>query len=302
MSSQLAADRALSEACAQVGLDASGAEVLYSRANTVYRLAGSPVVARLRHARGSAGRLARLTVSVQVTAWLNTMGFPAVRPLNVGQPVVAHGYVATFWHFVRPGEQPSDDIAVLARIVRELHSLPPPPGVQLPAVNPLGSLREDIRGCAWLADAERSWLEARCDELERQYAQASWTLGSGLLHGDAYTDNLIYTRNGGAVLADWDSVSYGPREQDVVPTLLRHRFGEPPSRWNRFCEVYGADPDSMPGLPVLLQMREVRTVTPYLRSDSPRAQAEVSRRIADLASGTQTGPWTALNLASDDRG
>jgi aminoglycoside phosphotransferase (APT) family kinase protein len=119
--------------------------------------------------------------------------------------------------------------------------------------------------------------------LERQYAEASWTLGCGLLHGDAYTDNLIYVP-GGAVLADWDAVSYGPREQDVVPTLLRHRFGEPPSRWKRFCEEYGVDPDSMPGLPVLLQMREVRTVTPYLRSNSPRAQAGVGRRIADLAS------------------
>jgi len=278
MGSQLAAGRALTEACAQVGLDAGGAQVIYSRANAVYRLADSPVVVRLRHAPGSADRLARLTVSVQVTAWLSTMGFPSVRPLNVRQPVIAQGYIATFWHFARPGEPPSDDIAVLAGIVRELHSLPPPPAVRLPAVNPLGSLREDIRRCAWLADAQRSWLEARCDELERQYAR------------------------GGTVLADWDSVSYGPREQDVVPTRLRYRFGEPPSRWKRFCGEYGVDPDSMPGLPVLLQMREVRTVTPYLRSDSPRAQAEVSRRIADLASGTQARPWTALNLAVDDQG
>jgi aminoglycoside phosphotransferase (APT) family kinase protein len=299
--SQPPAGQALTEACAQVGLDADGAQVIYSRANTVYRLADTPVVVRLRYAPGSAHRLARLTVSVQVTAWLSAMGFPAVRPLNVSQPVTAQGYIATFWHFVHPDEQPSDDIAVLARIIRELHSLPSPPAIRLPAVNPLGSLREDIRSCAWLAGAQRAWLEAHCDELERQYGEASWTLGSGLLHGDAYTDNLIYTRNA-AVLADWDSVSYGPREQDVVPTRLRYRFGEPPSRWNRFCEVYGVDPDSMPGLPVLLQMREVRTVTPYLRSDSPRARAEVSRRIADLASGTQTRPWTALNLASDDPG
>jgi hypothetical protein len=161
MDIQLEAGRALTEACAQVGLDAGGAQVIYSRANTVYRLADSPVVVRLRHSPDSADRLARLRVSVQVTAWLSTVGFPSVRPLNVRQPVIAQGYIATFWHFVSPCEPPSDDVAVLARIVRELHSLPPPPAVRLPEVNPLGSLRRVgatvRRGVmdAWLRAAAR---------------------------------------------------------------------------------------------------------------------------------------------------
>jgi aminoglycoside phosphotransferase (APT) family kinase protein len=293
------AHRALAEACAKVSLNADGAQVIYARANAVYRLASTPTVVRLRYAPDSVERLGRLTASVQVTAWLKTMRFPAVKPLDIDQPVTAQGYIATFWHYVHELERPADDITVLARLVRQLHALPLVP-VQLPPTNPLGSLREDIGHCAWLADAQRSWLVSRCDELERQYGETSWTLGRGLLHGDAYTDNLIHTRNG-TVLADWDAVSYGPREQDIVPTQLRCRFGEPPSRWKRFCEAYGVDPNELPGLPVLLHMRELRTLTPYLRSSSPHAQAEVGRRIDDLASGTQSRPWTALNLAAEDQ-
>jgi hypothetical protein len=50
---------------------------------------------------------------------------------------------------------------------------------------------------------------------------------------------------------------------------------------------------------VLQRMRELRTLTPYVRTrDHPRAQAEVTRRIADLMNGTQDQPWQALNLAS----
>jgi hypothetical protein len=47
---------ALTAACADVGLDSSGAEVIYQRASTVYKLESAPVVARLRYTSGSAGR------------------------------------------------------------------------------------------------------------------------------------------------------------------------------------------------------------------------------------------------------
>jgi Ser/Thr protein kinase RdoA (MazF antagonist) len=137
----------------------------------------------------------------------------------------------------------------------------------------------------------------RCDDLEHQYAETSWTLGCGLLHGDAYHENIIHTRDG-PVLADWDSVSHGPREQDLVATKMRTRFGEPPADWDQFCQVYGFDPDQLPGLPVLLQMRELRALAAYLRSPSPAAQPEVAHRLTDLMTGTQTRPWTALNLAT----
>jgi hypothetical protein len=95
-----------------------------------------------------------------------------------------------------------------------------------------------------------------------------------------------HTRDG-AVLADWDSVSYGPREQDLVPTRMRVRFGEPACDWDEFCMAYGFDPGQLPGLPLLQQMRELRTLAAYLRSQSAAAQAEVGRRIADLISGIQ---------------
>jgi hypothetical protein len=288
---------ALADACAQAGLDASGASVLYDRSSTVYRLAGRPVVVRLRYVHGSGAWRARLATSVQITGWLHEQGFPAVRPLNLPQPVEAHGYLITFWHYISASGPPWEDVESLGRLLRRLHELGDPPA-ELPPARPLSSLREDAERCSWLTAEQQSWVLGRADELTRQYDETTWALGCGMIHGDAYADNVLQTPDG-PVLADWDSVSRGPREQDVVPTSIRHRFGRPVGEWRQFCAAYGVDPDDLPGLDVLRQMRELRALVPYIRSSGkPAATAEGSRRIADLMSGTQSEPWRALNLAS----
>lgn len=153
LSRPLPAD-ALAEACATAGLDGSGAEVIYRRANTVYKLASAPVVARLRYTRGSAALLERLSASVQATQWLNEVRFPAVRPLDVPQPLAAHGYLVTFWHYIPPNEPGRRDIAALAGLLQQLHYLPLPPK-RLPANVPLGSVRADSAACSWLTDSQR---------------------------------------------------------------------------------------------------------------------------------------------------
>jgi hypothetical protein len=287
---------ALAVACAAVGLDSSGAEVIYQRANTVCKLASAPVVARLRCTSGSAAVLERLTASVRATRWLYELGFPAVRPLDVPQPVTAYGYLVTFWHYVPSAGQGGRDITALASSLRQLHALPAP-AAALPATAPLGSVRADAAACGWLTGAQRNWLAGRCDEMEARYAGAESALGCGLVHGDAHPGNLIHGL-GRVVLCDWDSVSHGPREQDLIPVRLGYRYGRPEAEWEQFCSTYQVDPGALPLLPLLARMRELRAVAAYLRlADVPEARAEARRRIGDLMSGTQHQPWQALNLA-----
>ena len=290
--------QALAAACAAAGLDAAGAQILHDRANTVFKLAGQPLIARLRYTRGSPAWMDKLTASVHITAWLHDRGFPTVQPASITQPVPARGYLVTFWHYLPEPGPPWEDVRTLGRLLRDLHQLGQAPPVTLPPASPLGSLPEDTQQSDWLPGPQRSWLLARYAELQHRYDATDWTLGCGLIHGDAYAENLIHTPRG-PVLADWDSVSDGPREQDIVPTSIRHRFGRPPGEWDQFCAAYGISPRGLPGLAVLREIRELRTLVPYLRATGkPAAQAEATRRIHDLMTGTQTQPWHALNLAS----
>ena len=74
----------------------------------------------------------RLATSVQVTGWLHAQDFPAVRPLDIAQPVEAHGYLVTFWHYVAATGPPWEDVESLGRLLRRLHGLGDPPP-ELPA-------------------------------------------------------------------------------------------------------------------------------------------------------------------------
>jgi len=143
----------------------------------------------------------------------------------------------TFWHFLEAAGPPWEDVHSLGHLLRQLHKLPTPPE-PLPAVSPLGSLPDDTERCAWLTETQRSWLLSRNQDLQHEYADTTWSLGCGMVHGDANAENLIHTPER-IVLSDWDSVSYGPREQDIVPTSIRYRFGHPKSDWDQFCAAYG---------------------------------------------------------------
>jgi len=235
--------------------------------------------------------LERFTAAIRVTRWLRAQGFPAIEPLDVDQPVTVPGHVATFWRYVTvTGE--GRDVTALGRLVRWLHELPPP-AVVLPAADPLGSLRADVEHSGAITTGEREWLLARAGELERQVPSARWVLGTGLVHGDAHAGNLLHAP-GGVVLCDWDSVSNGPRELDLLPTSMWSRYGRPRAEWDEFCAAYHVNPDDLPGLPLLQQLRELQALAAYVRNAAdPAFRSELSKRIASLQTGTPT-PWRAL--------
>lgn len=276
---------ALEQACRKAGLDASGAMLLRDFASTVYLLPAEDAVVRLAEA-GVPGRLERLTTSVRVTRWLVAHGFPAVRPLDVIQPVAAEGYLATFWHHERDAEEVSSGLRELGLLLRRLHDMPPVP-FDLPVYDPFGPVRRAIDVSRVLSDDDRAWLLDRCAELEEiYYEQVEFSLTYGLIHGDAHRGNLV--RAGGRlVLCDWDSVSAGPRELDLIPTMGGARFGIPDRERAAFCAGYGYDVTTWRYYPVLRDMRELRTLTTALRTGhrDPKAREELGYRLASLRAG-----------------
>ncbi|MEU0950717.1 hypothetical protein ABZ379_50180 [Streptomyces canus] len=89
----------LRQACETAELDAHGAELLRLGSNAVYRLASAPVIVRIARDRSV---LAEMERALNVTRWLETRDFPAMRvPAEVAQPLVVGGRVVTFWESVQ---------------------------------------------------------------------------------------------------------------------------------------------------------------------------------------------------------
>jgi aminoglycoside phosphotransferase len=270
-----AAETALRHATRRSGLDARGARLIRLFATAVYHLPAEDAVARIAPAT-SPDSVARLTTSVQVTRWLAENGFPSVEPLQVEQPVTGHGCAVTFWRYL-PQDGPEPVSADLGLLLRRLHGLGPPP-IALPVYRPLISVRRAIASSRAIDEEERAWLGERCEHLLQAYGQLSFQLPAGMIHGDAYLGNLL--RDGQrVVLADWDAVSEGHREVDLIPTLQASRFGLPDDQRDGFVAAYGQDIRPWDGYPVLRDIRELSTITALLRDGHAAAAAHRELRI-----------------------
>jgi aminoglycoside phosphotransferase (APT) family kinase protein len=284
-----AAASALQDASRRCGLDARGARLIRLFATAVYHLSADESVARIAPVT-SADTVARLATSVQVTRWLAGIGFPTVEPLPVDQPVTSHGCAVTFWRYL-PQDGPDPVPADLGRLLRRLHRLAAPP-VSLPAYRPLVSVGRAIESSRAIDEDERIWLEEHCEQLLAAYGQLRFPLPPGMIHGDAYRGNLL--RDGHrVVLADWDAISTGPREIDLIPTLQAPRFGLPEGQRDAFIAAYGHDIRSWNGYPILRDIRELSTTSALLRDGhaNAAAQRELQIRLRSLRTSDDR-QWT----------
>jgi len=286
-----AADGALRHAARRSGLDARGAQLVRLFATAVYHLPAAGAVARIAPVT-SPDSVTRLDTSVLVTRWLTEIGFPSVEPLPVEQPVTGNGCVATFWRYL-PQNGPEPMPADLGRLLRRLHELGPPP-VALSAYRPLVSTCRAIASSRSIDEEERAWLGEQCERLVDAYGQLSFQLPAGMIHGDAYRGNLL--RDGHrVVLADWDAVSIGAREIDLIPTLQATRFGLPDDQRDGFIAAYGQDIRSWDGYSVLRDIRELSTLTALLRDGHADTIARRQLRVRLRSLRTDDNRrWTPL--------
>jgi aminoglycoside phosphotransferase (APT) family kinase protein len=218
-------------------------------------------------------------------------------------PVVVNKAVVSFWtYYPEPQDGPPLTSAHLAVVLRLLHQAGVPP-IALPAWVPLESLHatiDDPQLSAVLTVDERVWIRSRIAEVRDAIACLGWPLGNGLIHGDAWAGNLLSCARAlpaGVVLGDWDWVSTGPREVDLIPTWhAASRYGKGPGWISDFTHRYGYDLARWDGYPVMMAMRDLVQLTgPIRRAHGGGRYGQVLRqRLDGLRSGDTTTTWTAL--------
>jgi Phosphotransferase enzyme family len=284
--------RTLQAACAAVGLDGRGAQLLRLGTNANYRLEAHPIMARI-----APGRIEDVRKEINVARWLARSGFPAARIVDgLEQPLVLGGRAVTFWELIEPGPEPVH-LADVARLLRELHRLPEPAGFALPRFEPLAHTIQRLDGVADGEDVQ--FLRRRCEWLQKQFGGLEFALPQGVIHGDAHEGNALRDRLSTVRLLDFESVALGPREWDLGVLALRYRpFGWISEAEYKACvTAYGGfDVTEWPGFPVLQGIRELSMTTWLLRKagQSPEHGAELRKRIADLRDDSAPRRWRAF--------
>lgn len=269
-------------ACREAGLNSRDARLLHAHSNTVYLLPREHAVARISH-NDHLGLDAR--ASVAITKWLARQGVPTTEPFtdhiaDIGSDTV------TFWHYYPPHGQGLPPARELGGILRELHAIQDMP-FDLPNYSPLRGLTQtlaDPQSSSALAPDDREWLSDRAATQIATYHQLRSHLGHGVVHGDAYTGNMLWGPHH-ALLGDWDEISIAPRELDLINVYQSARFGTSDDDLTEFARAYGWDVRTWDGYADLRAMRDLHTLTGYIRRASradPVAADELRSRIRSL--------------------
>ncbi|MGW4325992.1 phosphotransferase enzyme family protein [Nocardia sp. NPDC004573] len=297
---ELAAHDILIAACEQIGLDARDARLLRAHSNAVWLLPRPPAVVRIGR---SQHRGLRFQAGLTLTRWLAEHGIPVTEPL-VDRAVDIDDATVTVWRYYpqqQRGEPPMRD---LGAILRRLHALPTPP-LELHPYPPLSGLTTILGSDAArrvLEPDDLTWLSDRAHELLDRYQGLESVLGVGFIHGDPYPANCLWDGDERVVLGDWDEASIGPRELDLIPTCHDHlRFGASEGDLAQFFRAYGLDLEEFrtwPGFTVLTSMRDLHTLTGYIRRAAgadTAATGELHRRLGMLRNpGAGTEPWHGM--------
>jgi aminoglycoside phosphotransferase (APT) family kinase protein len=279
---------ALEEACGAAGLDPAGAELIRIGQNAVFRLGSQAVIARVGR---SADKAPAVTRQLQVSRWLAANDVPAVRAVDVRQPLIVRGRVVAFWESADDGVR-YGSTAELGRILRRLHGLPRPEQLELPTLTPFTTARARI-AVVPIREADRHYLAERADMLEDAFNRLEFSAPDVVLHGDANVGNLILDRHDRAVLSDLDSFCTGPREWDLALTAMFYsRFGwHTREEYDAFVRAYGYDVLQWSGFDVLADVRELLMVgwlAQNARAD--KVADELSRRLDTMRNdGPRTG-------------
>jgi Ser/Thr protein kinase RdoA (MazF antagonist) len=138
-------------------------------------------------------------------------------------------------------------------------------------------------------------LQGWANDLELHFRDAKWLLPQGLVHGGAHTGNVLSTADGRFLFCDLDSVYYGPREWDIVPTAHSNaRFGRPRADYLTFADGYGVDVAQTELWPLLCEMRELQPVTTVLPQlpGRPALAEQLGYLIRTLKQKDAAAVWT----------
>jgi aminoglycoside phosphotransferase (APT) family kinase protein len=281
----------LSRACRVVGLDSENARLLRVGSNAVYRLS-TPVIVRISRT-GVDMDGARRTVAV--ARWLESVGYPSVRAIDVDQPIVIDGRAVTFWQAVSDDGDEYASVGEVAQVLLELHRLVAPEDLNLPTLEPFDKAAHRIEANDWLSSVDRDFLTETLTQMRESYQKLNFVLPQGVIHGDANVGNVLHDFNGSPVVIDLDGFAVGPREWDLALTAIYYdSFGwHTREEYEAFVRVYGFDIMKWSGYPVMRAVREFLMV-PWVAQqagESPRLAAEARKRISALRTGASRKDW-----------
>lgn len=281
-------------ACRQAGLPEDNLQFLRLGQNILYYLPGPGSVVRVAR---DMSYCADAVKEVAVAGWLAGQGVPASRVFDIGgeQPIVVEGHPVTFWHFVPGRTATGQEASITGELLRRLHQLPFPKGIDIPQFNPLDRVKHRIEH-APIPEQDKKFLTEIQTQLESALDGLPYVLPLGVNHGDAHIKNVIVSADGTGTLIDFEAVNVAHHEWDLAKTATEAAMGMLPKKaYAQFTAAYGYDLASWEGFPTVCSVMQLRMVT-WLAQNvgySDTIASEYRKRMLTLRHGL-TESWSGF--------
>jgi Ser/Thr protein kinase RdoA (MazF antagonist) len=263
--------------------------------NAIFRERGTEIVLRVYR---SPERADVAKKCVLFARHLQRNGFPAVRPRD-DEVFLEETYPITVWSWVAARRQPPCTWLDFGSHLEELHAVASSYENPLSMLDPLSRIRQKIENIARsgkYTSQEIQILESAYQDCTEHDARHAFSRRRDVIHGDAHRGNTICSRHR-ILFLDFDNVCYGPREWDLVPTMIAHRrFGLSQEHAAAFEAGYGARLRDWKPLADAVAIQELSMITWLCqnRGFSKQIDDEIALRLRSCASGDTHTVWHAL--------
>jgi aminoglycoside phosphotransferase (APT) family kinase protein len=279
--------------CEQAGLPACGLNLLRFGSNAVFGVGDAHVLRVMRPGTSEAD----VCREIDLVSEFSRLNVPTVRlARGVAQPLKALDCLATVWE--RLAEPHRHNVyRALGRLVRTFHQRTAGLRIPLGPWRPLElSDRRLIQCREHYAPEDVRLLAQWSKQIASELDQAQPALPAGVIHGQAEVGNVLF-RAGQPVLIDFEQVSIGPREWDLVHTAVSvTRFGRSEQCYRDFADAYGFDVRTWEGYQTHRRLWELCATTWLMQHDhrSRRVRQEIEVRLQTWRDDDPSVRWTGV--------
>jgi Ser/Thr protein kinase RdoA (MazF antagonist) len=286
------------DALARIGVDTPPhLDLLRFGENALYGYPQRGLVVRVARPSTPVVKVGR---TLEFVTRLAAAGMPMAEPVvfpGLRQPVVTSTGIVSLWVYYDIDRNCRVMPRELGGILRRFHDLADSQRELVDPWEPFELIRPRLDA------ARRDGIDASLLDplgellatLEVRVPGLTTELGVGVIHGDSHYGNVMCLPGHNLILIDFDQIACGPREWDLVPSLVtRRRFGMSDEDYDSFSTAYGYDLRTSPHAPVFIALRELGMVTWLLQQYGTSAEidTEIHLRVATINErGARVTQW-----------
>ena len=287
--------------CETLGLKSENLYLMRVAMNALVHLPLEGVVLRFHH---STRTESQIRLELHFAQFMGENGVPSIQPdSRFSVPLSYDGHFVTVWRYYQPSERPTNTFKLFGGLLKEIHQLSRnflsslPDEMSVPNYDPLRVIRTRLNVSHSSGDSEVTSYQHDLLEIMKKVTpeveSAKFIFPETILHGDAHTGNVLW--NGDQLyLLDFENVSIGPSDFDLIPTCIIKRRFKPETDLEGFLKAYRHDLRYEAIDNALLRLRELFMLA-WLYSSIPNSQTaknELGRRIKTIQSNDDGALWS----------